>query len=99
MRRCTGRSSGRCRNAAASRPRRNETLFLLGCAERLLDAPSPALEARLCSALRAAAAASELPGAAQGRQLHVRIVVTQREGEGLREHEAWRRTVPAQDVA
>ena len=76
-------------------PRRNQTLFLLGCAEHLLQAPSAALETRLLSAMRDAALAGELPGTARGDDLHVRIVVTQRDGDSLSEHEAWRRLVSA----
>lgn len=76
-------------------PRRNETLFLLGCAEHLLEGHSAALETRLVAAMRDAWLAGDLPGAARGDDLHVRIVVTQREGESLREHQAWRRLISA----
>ena len=80
-------------------PRRNETLFLLGCAEHLSEAPTAALETRLLSAMREAAQAGELPGTLRGYDLHVRIVVTQRDGESLSEHEAWRSRVPATAAA
>jgi hypothetical protein len=80
-------------------PRRNQTLFLLGCAERLMERPSAALEARLLAALRDAALSGELPGTALGDDLYVRIVVTQRDGGSLRELEVWRRLVSAGAVA
>jgi hypothetical protein len=71
-------------------PHRNETLFLLSCAERLLESPEPARERVLLTALRELAQAGELAGASHETQLHVRIMLTEREGDTVREREAWR---------
>lgn len=71
-------------------PRRNETLFLLSCAERLLESPEPALERVLLTRLRELARAGELPGAAHEDRLHVRVVITERDGDTIASREAWR---------
>jgi hypothetical protein len=71
-------------------PHRNETLFLLSCAERLLEAPEPARERVLLTRLRELARAGELPGGGHEDQLHVRIVITERDGDALASREAWR---------
>ena len=69
-------------------PQRNETLYLASCAERLLAGPNAALERRVVEALRAAAEAGELAGV--GTRLHVRIMVSERDGATIRERQAWR---------
>jgi hypothetical protein len=71
-------------------PRRNETLFILSCAESLLQAPTAARERLLLSTLRAAALAGECPGQARETWLHVRIMITQRDGHVIHQLEAWR---------
>lgn len=71
-------------------PRRNETLFLLSCAERLLESPEPARERVLLTALRELALAGELAGGSHETRLHVRIMVTERDGDVIAEREAWR---------
>jgi hypothetical protein len=44
----------------------------------------------LLTALRELAQAGELAGASHETQLHVRIMITEREGDTIREREAWR---------
>lgn len=71
-------------------PRRNETLFLLSCAERLLESPEPARERVLLSMMLDLAQAGELAGSAHESRLHLRIMVTERDGDAITEREAWR---------
>ncbi len=73
-------------------PRRDETLFLLSCAERLIESPDPPRERVLLARLRELALAGEFVARTHEDRLHVRIMLTERDGEAIAEREAWRAT-------